>query len=208
MKPTLTPPASRRRRGIPGVVIAAALVAACTTANPVMTFLFDGVPAPGEERSPQPVVKPPRRPPYKPPPSPVTWVAVPDQPPAIDWKARYAELPRTDGGDVAWVKALEDKLVTPKPGIADDVKDEDATDMDTELATSGQAEYKVMFPHKAHTEWVACPVCHTGIFEMERGKTKMTMDAMNGGAQCGACHGKVAAPDLTACPVCHKEMGK
>jgi c(7)-type cytochrome triheme protein len=208
MRPTLTPPASRRRRGIPGAVIAAALVAACTTANPVMTFLFDGVPAPGEERVPQPVVKQPRRLPYKPPPPAVTWVAVPDLPPAIDWKARYAELPRTDGGDIAWVKALDDKVIAPKPGIADDAKDEDATDMDTELATSGQAEYKVMFPHKAHTEWMACPACHTGIFEMEKGKTKMTMDAMNAGAQCGACHGKVAAPDLTACPVCHKEMGK
>src|SRR5690242_21625543 len=115
MRPKPSKPASGTRRSIGGAIVVAMLAAACTTANPVMTFLFDGVPAPGEERAPQAVVKPPRRPPYKPPPSAVTWVAVPDQPPAIDWKARYAELPRTDGGDVAWVKALEDKLVAPKP---------------------------------------------------------------------------------------------
>ncbi len=199
---------ARALRGLAAVLAAALLVAACTSANPVMTFLFDGVPAPGEEQTPKPVVKHPRRLPYKPPPPVVTFVEVPELPPTIDWKGRYEALPRNDGGDVAWARALDEKLITPKPGLADDAKDEEPTDMDTELATSGQPEYKVVFPHKAHTQWMACPACHTGIFEMEHGKTKMTMAAMNDGQQCGVCHGKVAAPDLTACPACHKEMGK
>ncbi len=184
------------------------LVAACTTANPVTTFFFEGIPAPGEEHVAAPVVKQQRRPTYKPPPPKVRFVEVPELPPAIDWKGRFDELPRNDGGDVAWTKALDEKLITPKPGIAADAKDEDPTDMDTELATSGQPEYKVMFPHKAHTQWMACPSCHTAIFEMEKGKAKMTMAAMGEGQYCGACHGKVAAPDITACPACHKEMGK
>jgi c(7)-type cytochrome triheme protein len=188
--------------------VVAALVAACTTANPVMTFFFDGVPAPGEEHVAQAVVKQPRRPTYKKPPPKVTFVEVPELPPAIDWKGRFDALPRNDNGDVVWSKALEEKLITPKAGIDADAKDEDPTDMDTELATSGQAEYKVIFPHKAHTQWMQCPACHTGIFEMEKGKTKMTMAAMGEGKQCGACHGKVATPDITACPSCHKELGK
>ncbi len=79
--------------------------------------------------------------------------------------------------------------------------------MDVELATSGQKEYRVTFPHKAHTQWMGCPMCHTGIFEMEKGKAKMTMAAMGEGKYCGACHGKVAAPDISACPACHKAMG-
>jgi c(7)-type cytochrome triheme protein len=213
MKPTSAAAGSRMRSGVaPALVVTvvavAVLVAACTTANPAMTFLFDGVPAPGEERVAADVVKQPRRLPYKKPAPKVTWVEIPDAPPVIDWKGKFEALPRDDGGNVAWSKALDEKLITPKPGLADDAKDEEPTDMDTELATSGQAEYKVMFPHKAHTQWMACPSCHTGIFEMEHGKTKMTMTAMNDGQQCGVCHGKVASPELTACPACHKEMGK
>jgi c(7)-type cytochrome triheme protein len=181
---------------------------ACTTANPVMTLLFEGVPAPGEPYEPQSAGRNPRRPTYKPPPPAVSFVEVPDLPPAIDWKGKYGELPRTDGGDVAWVKALDEKLITPKPGLAADAKDEDASDMDVELTSSGQAEYKVVFPHKGHTQWMACPACHTAIFEMAKGKTKFSMDKINGGEQCGVCHGKVAAPELSACPVCHTAMGK
>jgi len=184
------------------------LAASCTTASPVMTFFFDKVPRDGEPYVAQDVVKKPRRPTYKPPPPMVTFVEVPDLPPAIDWKARYQELPRNDGDQVAWMKALNDKLITPKTGTAPDAKDEEATDLDVDLESSGQAEYKVVFPHKAHTQWMACPACHTGIFEMEKGKAKMTMENLGQGAYCGACHGKVAAPDLTECPVCHAAMGK
>ena len=83
-------PRSRRGMARAWTHIALALVlleVACTTANPVMTFFFDGVPAPGETYVAQDVVKPPRRPPYKPPPPPVKFVEVPDLPPAIDWAA-------------------------------------------------------------------------------------------------------------------------
>ena len=198
----------RAGSGVAGAIAGVLFVASCTTANPVATFFFDGVPAPGEERVAQDVVKKPRRLPYQRPPPPVRFIEVPELPPAIDWKGKFAELPRNDGGDVAWTRALDEKLITPRPGIADDAKDEDPTDMDTELATSGQPAYKVMFPHKAHTQWMACPACHTGIFEMEKGKAKMTMAAMGEGKYCGACHGKVAAPDIAACPACHKEMSK
>ena len=76
-----------------------------------------------------------------------------------------------------------------------------------EIATSGKPENRVTFPHKAHTQWMGCPLCHSGLFEMEKGKVKMTMTAMGEGKQCGACHGKVAAPDIAACPACHKAMG-
>lgn len=184
------------------------LLAACTTANPVMTFFFDGVPAPGERRVAQDVVKPPRRPAYKPPPPPVKFVEVPDLPPAVDWAGIFQGLPRNEAGAVLWIKALDEKLITPKPGIPDDAKDEEPTDMDVELVSSGQPEYKVDFRHKPHSQWMACPACHAGLFEMEKGKAKLTMAQMEEGKQCGACHGKVAAPELTSCPDCHKPAAK
>lgn len=188
------------------IIAAAVLAVACTTQNPVMMLVFDGVPEPGVARVPQPVVKQPRRPKYKKPPPPVTIVEVPDIPPPTDWKGIYAGLSRNEDG-VAWVKALEAKQITPKPGLAPDAKDEEVTDLDVELDANGP-DNKATFPHKAHTMWMACTACHTGIFEMEKGKAKMTMAGMNEGQWCGACHGKVAIPELTACAACHTAMGK
>jgi c(7)-type cytochrome triheme protein len=186
-------------------VAAVALAAACTTRNPAMTFLFEGVPQPGAQaKEPDPVVKKPRRPKYTKPPPAVAFVQVPDLPPPTDWKGIYAGLPRSDDG-VAWVKALETHAITPKPGIAADAKDEEPTDMDTELDSSGP-DSKAVFPHKAHTEWLACGNCHTALFEMEKGKAKMTMAGMGEGQWCGACHGKVALPELTSCGACHPGM--
>ena len=122
-------------------------------------------------------------------------VAILDLPPEIDWAGIFQSLPRNEAGAVAWMKALDEKLIAPKPGIAPDAKDEDPTDSDVELMSSGQAEYKVIFQHKPHTQWMSCPACHAGVFEMEKGKAKMTMADMGDGKQCGACHGKVAAPE-------------
>jgi len=189
-----------------GVIGLAALAVACTSRNPVMTALFDGVPKPGVEHAPEPVVKKPRRPKYVKPAPPVTFVEVPVLPPAVDWKSAYAGLVRNDDG-VAWVKAIEAKQVLPKPGLTPDVKDEEATDLDVELESSGP-DSKATFPHKAHTLWMACTTCHTSLFEMEKGKAKMTMAGMGEGKWCGACHGKVALPELTGCPACHTAMGK
>lgn len=125
-----------------------------------------------------------------------------------DVDAIYATLPRNDDGQIMWMKALADKTIAPKPGIAADAKDEEPTDMDVELEPKGQPEYKVVFSHKVHTSWLVCDNCHTSLFEMEKGKSVITMDKINAGEACGVCHGKVAAPEPTACPVCHKAMGK
>jgi c(7)-type cytochrome triheme protein len=196
----------RRWRFVTGIgaVVFAALVVACTTQNPVMTALFVGVPEPGAEHVPAPVVKQPRRPKYVKPPPPVTFVEVPDLPPPTDWKAIYASLPRNDDA-VAWVKALEAKQIDPKPSLDPAAKDDEPTDLDVELDSTGK-ETKAVFPHKAHTLWMACPACHTSIFEMEKGKAKMTMAGMGEGQWCGVCHGKVAQPELTGCGACHPGM--
>ena len=185
-----------------------AIETACTSARPVLALVFDGVPAEGQEYSVADVVRPQRRATY------VKPVWEPPKPqfvegrPEVDWIARYAELPRNEAGDVAWTKALETKVITPSPGLAPDAKDEDPTDMDVELVPAGQVEYKVVFPHKAHTMWMGCPSCHEAIFAMEKGKAKMTMAKLNDGEYCGVCHGKVAAPDMNGCPACHAAMGK
>jgi c(7)-type cytochrome triheme protein len=129
-------------------------------------------------------------------------------PPRPDVGAIYATLPRNDEGQVLWLTALADKLIAPKPGTASDAKDDEPTDIDVELAPKGQPEFKVIFSHKVHTSWLVCDNCHTGLFEMEKGKTVITMDKINAGQSCGVCHGKVAAPEPSGCPACHEAMGK
>ena len=149
----------------------------------------------------------PRRPPYKPP-VPVAEDVGPEPPPPPDWDAIYASLPRNEDGQVDWDKALAEKLIEPKSGLTADAKEEEPTDLDVELVPKGQPEFKAVFSHKVHTSWLGCANCHTSLFEMEHGKTEITMDKINAGGACGVCHGKVAAPDLTACPACHVAMGK
>jgi c(7)-type cytochrome triheme protein len=130
---------------------------------------------------------------------------LPDRP---DLEATLETLPRGEDGQVRWQQALADKLIAPRPGIGDDAKDEEPTDIDVELTPKDQPEMKVVFSHKVHTSWLGCPSCHSGLFEMERGKTVITMDKINAGDSCGTCHGKVAAPEPMTCPTCHVAMGK
>ena len=195
----------------PAIAVAALILAGqggCSSVRPALTLVFENVPAAGEEQPPRPVVRNPRRPTYKPPESLVQVIVIPDLPPAIDWNARYRALPRNDAGEVAWVRALNEKVITPKPGLAPDAKDDEPTDMDIELIPKDQPDFKVVFPHRQHTQWLGCANCHTDIFEMEKGKARMTMADLGDGKYCGVCHGKVALPDLAGCAACHTAMGK
>ena len=190
-------------------VSTALLLSSCAVPRSLVTLLFEDVPPPGQEKPPEPVIGRLRHPPLKPPPpKPKPVVAVPARPPTPDWMALYAKLPRDDQGHVNWVRALNEKLIAPKPGLAPDAEDQEPLDLDLELVPKGMPDFKVVFPHKAHTQWLACANCHTGIFEMQKGKDAMTMEKINEGAYCGVCHGKVAVPELTGCPSCHTAMPK
>jgi len=68
---------------------------------------------------------------------------------------------------------------------------------------------KVVFDGKTHADKGAkCNDCHTKIFQMKKGTTKITMAAMNKGETCGVCHdGKkaFASSDPKNCKTCHKK---
>lgn len=70
---------------------------------------------------------------------------------------------------------------------------------------------KVTLDGKTHADkGVKCADCHTKpkLFEMKKGKDKMTMKDMNEGKYCGACHdGKKAFSVKTPadCAKCHKK---
>lgn len=68
---------------------------------------------------------------------------------------------------------------------------------------------KVTFDGKAHADkGLKCNDCHTKIFQMKKGATKITMATMNKGENCGACHNGTKAfksGDPKNCKTCHKK---
>lgn len=153
------------------------------------------------------VVRRVRRPPYKPYVEPT--MAYNEKPPAeTDWAARLAELPKDAAGSTDWVRALDEKLIEPKPGIDAKAEDEPVLDMDVELVPKDAPDFKATYPHKIHTRLLACANCHTDIFQMEKGADPITMEKIFAGEYCGRCHGKVAFEVATGCPRCHLGMPK
>ena len=186
------------------------LVWGCTSANryKVLSTVFEGVPKPGEEVKPEPVIHPPRRPPIrKPEPRPVVARVTPEQIKKalflVDWNELLKNLPKDAVGAVNWVKALEDGDISPKPGLDPKAPEQPVLPMDVELQPPAQPLFKVVFPHKQHTEWLACYNCHPKIFQMQKGADPITMAKILTGEYCGRCHSKVAFDIPTGCPRCH-----
>jgi len=76
---------------------------------------------------------------------------------------------------------------------------------------AGGGNGKVTFDAKVHADKGAkCADCHTKpkLFEMKKGKDKLTMKDMNEGKFCGACHdGKksFSVKEAADCVKCHKK---
>jgi c(7)-type cytochrome triheme protein len=63
-----------------------------------------------------------------------------------------------------------------------------------------------VFPHFSHRMQFKCYVCHDALFQMSAGANAITMDAIQAGKFCGACHTGVRAFQATfdTCPRCHR----
>ncbi len=116
----------------------------------------------------------------------------------------YTDLPRNKAGNrVDWVAALASKKITPRwdrtnPGVEGMVMD-----MDIVRVPKGSMQ-NVVFPHKQHTEWLACSNCHPAIFVPQKGANQISMPLILSGQKCGICHGKVAFPP-SECSKCHSQ---
>jgi c(7)-type cytochrome triheme protein len=177
----------------------------------VLSFFFEGVPKPGEKSEWKPVVGHARRPPPPvptPTPSPTVTVLIAKEEHGRDWLAALMpNLPKDKSGKPDMVRALNEKLIAPRPGIKPDAKDQAPFNMNVELVPKAQPAMKVVFSHKVHTQWLGCPNCHPGIFKMKKGADPIAMAALYGGKYCGVCHGKVAFAIPTGCARCHLVMG-
>jgi len=61
----------------------------------------------------------------------------------------------------------------------------------------------VKFNHEFHAKF-GCKECHTGIFQMKKGSSKITMDALYKGRYCGVCHNGKKAFSSSECGRCHE----
>ena len=64
------------------------------------------------------------------------------------------------------------------------------------------------FPHGVHRVAFKCTACHDSLFPMKAGATQISMEMIQDGKACGACHndsGKVTFPSSVAnCARCHQ----
>ncbi len=105
-----------------------------------------------------------------------------------------------EGNHVDWVAALRNGAIAPRTNIFPETK---ITVLESDVVLEDTAGMpRVLFPHKAHTEWLDCQNCHDKIFKPVRGANSISMQAILQGEFCGQCHGAVAFP-LTQCLRCH-----
>ena len=116
----------------------------------------------------------------------------------------FADLPRRNTGNrVDWVAALNDKKISPRWERSDAQAEGMVMDMDIIRVPRGSMP-NVVFPHKQHTEWLACSNCHPAIFVPQKGANQISMRLILSGEKCGVCHGKVAFPP-SECRLCHSQ---
>lgn len=105
------------------------------------------------------------------------------------------------GNQVRWVDAIESGAISPRRSRLLPEPDVPVLDMDVLLDLAGSMRV-VLFPHKAHTEWLGCDNCHDEIFKPQIGANSLQMYQILNGEQCGRCHGAVSFP-VTECIFCH-----
>jgi c(7)-type cytochrome triheme protein len=113
------------------------------------------------------------------------------------------DLPQDKAGNIVnWVQALDGGFIEPRKGLRPETL-MNSINMDVLMDRTASMP-NVLFPHRQHTQWLACTNCHTAIFLPKRDGNPVTMYAILNGQYCGVCHGKVAFP-ITDCFRCHNK---
>ncbi|HHM04424.1 MAG TPA: hypothetical protein ENJ19_01605 [Gammaproteobacteria bacterium] len=114
-------------------------------------------------------------------------------------------FPKDRRDEVDWVRALREGDIAPRVSMDGDEWGGgtlmQVMDLDIIMTNTAQMPY-VRFPHKAHTEWLACSNCHNEIFLPREGANPINMEKILKGQYCGRCHDKVSF-SLFICERCH-----
>ena len=123
---------------------------------------------------------------------------------------RFAELKKKlpsakFGNELDWTKALTNGSIKPKKSL-----DKDFSLLTLDRSLTLEAEMSgippAVFPHKIHSDWLDCNMCHPDIFNIKKKTTKhFSMGRILNKEFCGVCHLNVAFP-LNDCKRCHPTM--
>jgi len=114
----------------------------------------------------------------------------------------FATLPKsTSGNYINWSRALEEQALNPRYDIDNPDTPPIVLDLNIVREVKGSMP-DVVYPHKAHTEWLDCANCHPAIFIPQKGANQISMASIILGEKCGVCHGNVAFP-IAECRRCH-----
>ncbi|MDH5327432.1 MAG: hypothetical protein OEZ68_01270 [Gammaproteobacteria bacterium] len=111
-----------------------------------------------------------------------------------------ANFPRDRRHQVDWVAALEMGLIEPRADLKGE-RNMLTMDMDIIMKNTQYMPW-VKFPHRQHTEWLACENCHPAIFLPREHANSISMNKVLRGKFCGVCHDKVAFA-IFICERCH-----
>lgn len=70
----------------------------------------------------------------------------------------------------------------------------------------GKGETAVTFKHETHAKGMQCSACHTNIFPMKAGSTKVSFADHGKDKSCFACHNGKKASDWSNCAKCHAKV--
>ena len=114
-----------------------------------------------------------------------------------------AEFPVDRYGQIDWVATLDSGLIEPRTSLLNDRPMQLRTD--EIIMKNTEAMPWVLFPHRQHTEWLACSNCHPKPFKEQSGANQITMDSIMRGNHCGQCHEKVSF-SIMQCERCHSVL--
>lgn len=126
-----------------------------------------------------------------------------------DPKQSMLHFPKDRRGEVNWVEALDQGVITPRKTRTGNPQDgAPMKTFDHDILMTNTAEMPhVLFPHLAHTRWLSCSNCHPDIFLPKNNGNPITMEKVLKGQYCGRCHGKVSFA-LWTCERCHSVAHK
>lgn len=111
--------------------------------------------------------------------------------------------PDSAGNKVNWVEAIRQGQIKPRASL---YGDNPVRQYDTDVVMKNTLDLPfVLFPHKAHNEWMSCEMCHETLFRSVRDGNAISMERVLEGEFCGVCHGAVSFP-LTECNRCHSVL--
>ena len=112
-------------------------------------------------------------------------------------------LPFDANGFPDWMLALNRGLIKPRASLSGQEKME-VLDLDVVMRNTKEMPY-VRFPHRSHTEWLACSNCHPDPFPTKAGSSTIQMRNIFRGEYCGKCHDRVAFVTFFSCDRCHSQ---